>query len=49
MQWMEGKNGAFSMKAMYKALEIKTPISLLVEMVWGNCVAKTSLFCLGAT
>ena len=38
VRWMEGKNGAFSVKSIYKALEIRPPLSFLVKMVWGSCV-----------
>ena len=38
MQWMEEKSDAFLVKSMYKALDVRPPISFPMKMFWDNCV-----------
>ena len=46
--WEETKNRNFTIKSMYRGLEVEPFISFPLKMVWRNCAAIDLLLCLGS-
>ena len=44
VRWMEIKNGVFSVKSMYKALESRSSIPFPMKTIWSTCVQPKLCF-----
>ena len=49
VRWLESKDGNFSVKSLYKALESDSSVSFLWKIIWKSRVQpKNKLLCLGS-